>query len=189
MRYYVVARRRKRFFIMDSHCYVTEFSALEILLLSQFMHIVGVMRDSINPGVVQYGYIPRSYCWFIGKSSTEMIVGDAMVLQEDEFLSGNPDILLRFGIRALVSDTGELLWLHMRGQQGPFRLSQICKVIGISSLASDGVFIIDDNIQDICGVPVESSDYDIHLKIGEVTNKDLIDKMGMISGLFVCLES
>jgi len=145
--------------VMNDACYVEEFSYDELRLLDRFIHIVGVQEQWIDVAVYIASRIGDTYevaswvtweklrCESRAKVERKMSEG---YLYGGKGANGtlnlfNPGIAIRLGVKAIVTDRGNLLYCRAF-KNNVIVLGDFCKRVCDFSLRGDsGVTYVFDN--------------------------------------------
>jgi len=144
---------------------VTEFTSSEVVLLDRFIHVVGCEADKLQVAVLRVRSLITT-C--VGKLSFMSIPREeALQLEEkgylvmyeddsDDLVSSivglvnfcSPSLLVRFGVYAVVTDKGRLLYLHTRDKERVV-LGDFCSCLcdRCISVESQAVLVFDDRIK------------------------------------------
>ncbi len=164
MKCWVLSVLDSGFAIMDENFYVCEFSKSELILLSKFIHVIGVSSDGeilISVYRIFHSYGTYTCSLYAGFGSVQWLDSERKnyMLNEGYYLVtcsdmlGNPDLIMRYGVKALVTDMGRLI-SAASDSDTPIVLVNFCKVLCDGSLNSglttiDNTYVLDDRIESV----------------------------------------
>jgi len=133
---------------------ISEFDIAEVDLFSKFNPIVGY-RDIFDFDVSVVGREGTFYYDWLNPMETHRCADDIEFQNYKSYLRGDsinifdPHLVVRFGVYAVVSDRGRLLYLDMLNKKR-LVLSDICTSLAPCCLRGGGyTLVFDDEIQDI----------------------------------------
>ncbi len=169
--------------VLGSDCTVTEFSKDELRVLARFLHIIGYAKD---PCVAVLSLRDRIVTDWLSYSYTDMPTIDELeeykkegylFCNEHTFPYYSPALLMRYGFKAIVTDTGRLLYLKANGER--IVLGEFCASLEKSCVRGKATLVFDDRVRRVSGRLCRAGEQNIRCDMSAVT--DMVLAMSLAS--------